>query len=359
MLRKFLATAPAVTALFCAHAQDSSVITPSRPTISGFIDVYYRYNVNNPKKDGETFNNYTSFTNSHNSFELGMASLKLEHNFGKVGMVADLGFGKRVEEFSYADEGSRFAIKQLYLSYSPWENVKFTAGSWATHVGYELVDAPANRNYSMSYMFSKGPFFHTGVKSEITIGNSGFMVGITNPTDLKSASFSSKFLIAQYSIASANEKVKAYVNFQGGKWDIAHKIRQFDVVLTTEISDAFSIGYNGTIASAQEKSNGKFETATSWWGSALYLNADPKDWLGFTLRTEYFKDGKVMTDVFATQSTGGHVFATTLSSNFKISNLILIPELRLDKSNRDIFETRSGNGTSSALTALLAAVYAF
>ena len=43
------------------------------------------------------------------------------------------------------------------------------------------------------------------------------MIGITNPTDLKSASFSNKFLIAQYSIASQNEKVKAYVNFQGGK----------------------------------------------------------------------------------------------------------------------------------------------
>src|SRR5688500_19448077 len=90
MLRKFLATAPAVTALFCAHAQDTSVVTSTKPTISGFVDVYYRYNFNNPKKDAETFNNYTSFTNSHNSFELGMASVKLEHAFGKVGMVADL-----------------------------------------------------------------------------------------------------------------------------------------------------------------------------------------------------------------------------------------------------------------------------
>ena len=84
-------------------------------------------------------------------------------------MVADLGFGKRAEEFSYNDEATRFAIKQLYLTYAPWENVKFTAGSWATHVGYELVDAHLNRNYSMSYMFSNGPFFHTGVKTDIDI----------------------------------------------------------------------------------------------------------------------------------------------------------------------------------------------
>ena len=41
--------------------------------------------------------------------------------------------------------------------------------SWATHVGYELVDAYLNRNYSMSYMFSYGPFFHTGIKADFAI----------------------------------------------------------------------------------------------------------------------------------------------------------------------------------------------
>ena len=38
-------------------------------------------------------------------------------------------------------------------------------GKWATHVGYELVDAYLNRNYSMEYMFSYGPFFSYRLKS--------------------------------------------------------------------------------------------------------------------------------------------------------------------------------------------------
>ena len=133
-----------------------------KPVFTISADAYYRYDFNK-----SPLNNKTSFTNSHNSFELGMASVKAEHTIGKVGMVVDLGFGKRAEDFSYNDEKSRFSIKQLYLSYSPWKNFKFTAGSWATHVGYELVDAYANRNYSMSYMFSYGPFFHTGLKGEL------------------------------------------------------------------------------------------------------------------------------------------------------------------------------------------------
>ena len=65
------------------------------------------------------FNNLTSFTNSHNTFELGMATVKLEYKTDKVGVVVDLGFGKRAQEFSYNDQGILAAIKQLYVTYSP------------------------------------------------------------------------------------------------------------------------------------------------------------------------------------------------------------------------------------------------
>ena len=97
-------------------AQDSS--GKSQPvSITGSADIYYRYNFNNPKE--YPYNNLTSFTNSHNSFELNMASIKVEHSSKKVDMVADLGFGERAQEFSYNDSGSKVTIKQLYVSYYP------------------------------------------------------------------------------------------------------------------------------------------------------------------------------------------------------------------------------------------------
>src|SRR6187401_3121804 len=195
MLRKISLSIIAGLFLSSAYSQDSTVVKEKTgPVISGSVDVYYRFNGGNPKSDATSatgledfspYNNYTSFTNSHNSFELGMASLKLEHTMGKVGVVADLGFGKRAEEFSYNDANTMLAIKQAYVTYSPKDNIKFSAGSWATHVGYELVDAYLNRNYSMSYMFTNGPFFHTGVKAELAVNTSGFMIGVANPTDYK------------------------------------------------------------------------------------------------------------------------------------------------------------------------------
>src|SRR5829696_5826019 len=133
MLQKLLVSVIAMSLINSAFSQDS--VKTSSLVISGSSDVYYKYDFGKSK-----INNLTSFTNSHNSFELGMASVKFDYKVSKVEMVADLGFGKRAQEFSYNDEGILAAIKQLYISYAPSNNLKFTAGSWATHVGYELVD---------------------------------------------------------------------------------------------------------------------------------------------------------------------------------------------------------------------------
>ncbi len=356
MLKKIFATAALLSSVLCSYSQDSSTTKTSSTTLSGYIDLYYRYNLNNPKKQSESFNNYTSFTNSHNSFELNMVSLKLEHSINKVGMVADIGFGNRAEEFSYNDDNTRFIVKQAYLSYTPWENVKFTAGSWATHIGYELVD-PVNRNYSMSYLFSKGPFFHTGLKAEATRGKSSYMIGIANPSDLKSANFSTKFLVAQYGFTGSND-FKAYLNYQGGKFNDT-RLNQFDLVVTTPLSEQFSLGLNASVLTMAPKINDKYGKGDSWWGSAVYINADPVSWLGLTLRGEYFSDNKQLTDVFGIASRGGEVFGTTLSANFKIDNLTIIPEIRFDNASEEIFTRHPGVPVKHSATALVAAVYKF
>ena len=322
-----------------------------KPVISGSADVYYRYNFHDPKS---SFNNLTSFTNSHNSFELGMASIKLEHSIGKVGMVADIGFGRRADEFSYADVNTRVAIKQLLVSYSPSSKVKLTMGSWATHIGYELVDAYLNRNYSMSYMFSFGPFFHTGVKGEFSLAEKTIlMVGVANPSDLKTASFLPKMTIGQLATASKDDKLKAYINYQGGKYNDSSRLYQGDVVLTYALADKFSLGYNGTYQSRQGKASAKWSSAAEWWGSALYLNVDPTSAFGLTLRGEYLNDKE---NVLGFE---GNVFETTLSANFKIDNLTIIPELRLDKASKDIFAKSNGAAAKSTGNFLIAAVYHF
>jgi hypothetical protein len=359
MLRKFSVLAIGVACSTCAFSQDST--KKSNFVISGSADVYYRYNFANPTIKDDTdplfnnFNNKTSFTNTHNTFALGMASIKVEHSIGKVGMVADLGFGKRAEEFSYNDENTQLAVKQLYVTYSPTDKIKFTLGSFGTHVGYELVDAYLNRNYSMSYMFSYGPFFHTGLKADINLGGStALMVGVTNPTDFKSASAEPKMIIGQLSTASKDGAIKGFLNFQGGKYTDADRLTQLDVVGTFGLSTQFNIGVNGTWQSRSSKDGaGKWADSESWYGAAVYLNYDPSTWMGLTLRGEYLNDDKNVLGF------DGTIFTPTLSANFKIDNLTIIPEFRFDNASENIFLKHDNTGTKSTGSFILAATYHF
>jgi hypothetical protein len=371
MLQKFFVTAITALSFTLSYAQTASVALPPADsvaapaeeqkkdpvlTISGSVDGYYKYDFANTVN-----NSFTSFTQTHNAFSLGMASVKFEHKGAKVGAVADLGFGPRAKDFAYTDDGITQAIKQLYVSYSPAGWIKFTMGTWATHVGYELLDPQLNRNYSMSYMFTNGPFSHTGIKAEITKGKHGVMIGVSNATDYRippSGYINKKFLIAQYSYAPS-EKVKLYLNYAGGKNPDTSISNQFDAVITAKLSDKFNIGYNGTVNSTRVWDGSKNIESKSWWGSALYFNFDPQAWFGLTLRTELFSD-KNQFKVYSGSSEGGSVFATTLSANFKTGGFIFIPEFRIDNANKNVlFTDKAGNFTKSAASFLIAAVYSF
>ena len=140
--------------------------------IGGFADVYYIGGFN-----GHPFP--TSFTEEVKSFSLGMANLTFSKDDSKVGFMIDLGFGPRAEVANGFPGTTLAAIKQLYITYSPANWVTFTMGNYGTHVGYELIDSPDNINYSTSYMFSNGPFYHTGLKADFAISETvGAMIGV-------------------------------------------------------------------------------------------------------------------------------------------------------------------------------------
>lgn len=359
MLRKKLVAAFAVLSLVFitiqpTNAQDSASAKDPVLKISGSVDGYYKYDF--AKMAGNT---YTSFTQTHNDFALGMASIKFEHKGEKVGAVADLGFGPRARDFAYNDEGITQAIKQLYVTYTPAEWITFTLGTWGTHIGYEVLDPQINRNYSMSYMFTNGPFSHTGFKANITKDKHGFMLGIANATDYRispSDQINKKFFLAQYSLAL--EKVSAYLNFVSGQAPDTSKSSQVDLVVTGKVSDKFSVGFNGTYASVKLWDGVKNVDAEAWWGSALYLNFDPKPWFGLTLRGELFSDKKQL-KVYGNAPEGGSIFATTLSANFKTGGFIFVPEIRFDNGTKNIFVDKDGAPTKSMTNFLVAAIYSF
>ena len=198
----------------------------------------------------------------------------------------------------------------------------------------------------MSYGFSYGPFFHTGLKADISLGGkSAFMLGIANPTDYVSAQTSIKMLLAQFSIGTGNDKLKLYLNFQGGTG-----ISQFNLVATGTISNQLSLAYDGSLNTTKIGASN-----SSWKSNALYVNYDPTNIFGLTLRADYFDDRKLSPLLAGDKN----VFATTLSGNVKIDNLTIIPELRFDNTASPIFTKGAGADTKSTASFILAAVYKF
>lgn len=360
-MKKKLTTAALLLGIITSSvfAQDST----KSVTFSGGVDAYYRYNFSD-----KYANNYTSFTNSQSSFELGMASLRADATAmsGKVAAVVDLGFGRRAQEFSYNDGdgwpvgngnhlGGLGLLKQAFVTYAPSGKVKFTFGKFGTHIGYELLDAQLNRNYSMSYMFTNGPFFNTGLKADFTLGKVGLMLGVTNYTDQSTSSTAVKSLIAQVSGCSSNGKIKAFLNYtgffgskEGENPSGAESLNQLDLVVTGTVTDKFNIGFNGTLQSRKYAGKGY-----SWYGLAGYFNFDPTAALGVTLRSEYIGDK----NNFITQAD--NIFANTLSLNCKAGPLTIIPELRFETAGSKIYGKKDGAGSESTVTALVAAVYKF
>ena len=319
-----------------SKAQTDSTKAPTSSTsYTIYFDGYYKNDFSK-----QSTNNKTSFTNSNQSLQLGMASIKLDHTKGNFTGTLDLGLGKRAQEFSYNDNGVAQAIKQAYISYAPMSGLKITAGKWATHIGYELLDAYSNRNYSMSYGFSYGPFFHTGIRADIALGGkSAMMIGFAQPTDFVSTDSPDKMLIAQFSTSSKNDVLKAFLNYQGGK-----DKSQFDLVLNGVVNSQVAINYDGTIANISGK---------NWTSNAVYVNYDPSAKIGFTLRSEYFDDSKNAVGV------GSSIFQNTFSANIHFSKLTLIPEIRFDNAKDKIFFNTNNNLNQYASNFLIAAVYKF
>lgn len=315
--------------------------------VSGFADVYYQYAL---KKTAIS----TSFTEQPNSFTLGMASVKLEKTVKNVGLVADLAWGPRAENANGSIGTSLASIKQLYVTYSPSEKLKFTFGNFFTFVGYEVVDAPLNLNYSMSYAFSKGPFFHTGLKAEYKINERwSILAGVFDETDKKFDVDGPRNIGTQ--IAYNKGKFKGYLNYLAGKVSedsLGLKNHQLDFTGTYQATEKLGLGLNAT----QKYFLRSDKSLKKWSSLAAYQNFAFNKKFILAIREEVFFD----TDGEALGVSNNSIFASTITGNYKINDLTLLTEFRLDYSNvKSFLDTRKNTATSQLPVFLFAAVYSF
>jgi Putative beta-barrel porin-2, OmpL-like. bbp2 len=344
--------------------------------ISGYVDTYYFYNLNDPKSG---LNKGRIFDLPHNTFNLGLVQTMITYTYGKSKVVADLVYGPNADLGNFTNfispnvgvkTSSSLAIKQAFLSYNLTDKLAFTIGQYGTHIGYELIDAPLNYNYSLSYLFGNGPFYHTGAKVDYALTDKvGLMLGVVNGWDMLGDLNKGKSITAQVHLAPV-ENLHVYANWIGGDEHNGNSAfgniggsytSLFDLTSTLQATEKFKIGLNAaygrysTGAVAVDETNPYSDDAT-WRGAALYLNYAASEVFSLGVRAERFEDPKGVRYFGAFEGN-----ELTLTGNVKLAggHLNVKPELRFDTSKNAYFENEVGDLKKSQVTVGAAFVYSF
>jgi hypothetical protein len=326
-------------------AQETKQDTIPKFSISGTVDAYFRSNLNAPNVGDNTMAPGSSFAQLP-GFALGMANIITAYEGEKVGFVADLVFGPRGTDAifnspMYSATGN--VVNQLYMYWNVSEKVTLTMGNFNTFLGYEVISPAANFNYSTSYLFSYGPFSHTGIKADFALGEDlSAMIGVFNPTDLTEYNPT-----GIYAFGAQLGYKGQYVNLltDSGAYEL-------DYTGGFSLSDHFYLGLNAAVYD---------NDGTGFAGVALYPQLSTSDTFALGLRGEYFVESGAYgaIDQIGNGTEDGSVFALTLTASASIGNLILKPEFRIDNASDDSFLNTKFAPQKSLSSFLLAAVYVF
>lgn len=308
-------------------------------SLSGSVDAYYRTTFNEAGVDEAS--SFTSFANQ-TGFAIGMANIVGTYETGNTGFVVDLVFGPRGTEATFNNDVSNGIINQAYAYWKVSEGTTLTIGRFNTFLGYEVIAPQANFNYSVSHLFSNGPFSHVGLKADFTLSEDvSLMVGIMNPWDTNDITGT-----GEYSFGSQLGFYGQYLNlyYDSGK----NEGLGFEIDYTGgfDVSEDFFFGINAAY-------NKNSETESGFYGVAVYPQLTTSDSFAIGLRGEYM--------TFTQESfDDSPVLAATLTGSYTNGNLIIKPEFRLDSWGNDVEPFGSAADPSNSLSSFtLAAIYSF
>src|SRR5690606_17406295 len=172
-------------------------------SFSGYIDSYFSANFNKPLSMSNVGQSGTSrvFDTRSGQLTLGLIQTMLSYTTDRSEAVVDLAFGPNADMANYGNAiySSALIIKQAYFSYNFTDKFSMTVGQFGTHIGYEVIDAPVNFNYSLSNLFNNGPFYHAGLKATYSFSDkAALMVGVVNNVDGLGDNNRKKGLIGQF-----------------------------------------------------------------------------------------------------------------------------------------------------------------
>jgi putative OmpL-like beta-barrel porin-2 len=335
-------------------------------TLSGFVDVYYGYNSNQPIGRTTAFRNFDI-----NSGQFGLNMIELvadkapDATASRLGYHVALGFGQAMNIVNSTEPGqfpteSNFDqyLKEGYLEYlAPiGKGLQINVGKFVTPAGAEVIETKDNWNYSRGLLFALAiPYFHFGTSAKYAFNSkfalTGFLVnGWNNSIDNnsgKTTGFSaawtpnSKFSLIQNYLVGP-EQFNDNSNFR----HLSDTVVSFSPNSKLSFLANYDYGHDHLTGAP---------FSVHWSGIAGYIKYAPNDKWAFAGRGEYFSDNG------GTQSgTPQKLSEFTLTlQRMLASKLMTRLEFRRDMSDQNVFPDHASGLKDSQNTVTLGMVYAF
>ena len=321
---------------------------------SGAVDVYGDINFNHPESGTNQLRN---FDVKANQFTLNMAKLTMEHTADPVGFRVDFGFGRAFEIFNGTDPagGANQYIEQAYVSLKPpkWKGFQVDFGKFVTSAGAEVTETWLDWNYSRSFLYANGPYYHFGLRTSMPIGKY-FTGGVQVVNGWNNLEDNNTGKTIGLTSAVVTKKVSWFTNYYVGPEKTGTNVgnRNFiDTVLLLTPNDKVNVSINYDYGHDKRVGEGA-DVFQGMSGMAHFVLSE--HW-SISPRLEWYSDG----DGFIT-GTKQVLKEFTMTGEYKWKEGLLTRlEYRRDWSNAPYFDRGSTPGTYKNQDTILIGMVAY
>ena len=323
---------------------------------SGLVDGYYSLNFNHPASKN---NNLRNFDAKANQFSLNMAKLTMEHTADPVGFKFELAGGRAMDIFHATEPAGLEVYKhifQAYVSVKPeaLKGLQIDFGKFNTSAGAELTETHLNWNYSRSYLFANGPYYHMGLRATAPLhknfsagvqlvngwnnvedNNSGKTVGLTAGLTTSKFNWYNTYYVG-------NEKTDTF----GGVKIEAPGARHFwDTVINFNPTSQFNALFNFDYGVDKDPLGGD----KKFYGYSVAARVMPNEKFAFSPRFDWYNDS----DGFITGQVQ-KLKEFTITADYKmVEGLLTRFEYRRDMSNEPYFDRGNELASAKSMNTLL------
>ncbi len=313
-------------------------------TVSGYAEVYYQFDANNPEN-----NLRPSFIYSHNrnnEVNLNLGFIKANYETEKLRANLSLATGTYMNANYSAESG---VLKNIYeanvgVKISKSKNLWIDAGILPSHIGFESAVSKDCWALTRSLQAENSPYFESGAKISYT-SNSGkwFLSGLVlnGWQRIQRVDGNSTVAFGHQLTYKPNEKITLNSSsFIGNdKPDSIRQMRYFhNFYGIFQLTEKFALT-TGFDIGAEQKEKGS-DQYNAWYSPVLIAKFSPTEKLSFAVRGEYYQDKKGV--IIATGTDNGfQTFGYSLNADYWIlPNLVWRTEVKNLNSKDQIFLNR-------------------